>query len=481
MQEGGSSGSSHPGSSGSSGPVAGPEERPIPVEADNEPMEDAEPSNLKAMRAPRDPTQEEIDDHEAAGHTPYRSWRQACVAGAGRRDRHVRQLKDMEKAVPTISVDYAFLGEPGAHGEGRATDMPILVTKCDADRWVTSDPVPCKGTSASSYGAKCLAEVLVQSGYPKVILKTDNEPAILELKREAVKIAREEVNMDIIPEESMDYVSQTNGPVEATVKQVEDKARTLKFSVEQMHGVKFEDNHAVLKWAVRYAGQILSRAHRFEADGRTAYELRKGKPYRRKLPIFGEKVSAFTLGKKRMKSEYRCFEAIFLGLVARSDMLIVGNKDGIFKVACVKRLAPGQRQDADMLLGIVGVPWRPNPHGAPGGEGEVHLRISLPPEVEEEELPKVVKPIVPDVTARQVYIRRDKELAKYGYTENCPGCTAARTGAKAVTHSPECTLRIMEEMERDDEGRQRLAEAFVRTSKDDQEKNPKKQIGRAHV
>ena len=190
VQEGGSSGSSNPGSSGSSGPVAGPEERPIPVEADNEPMEDAEPSNLKAMRAPRDPTQEEIDDHEAAGHTPYRSWRRACVAGAGRRDRHVRQLKDMEKAVPTISVDYAFLGEPGAHGEGRATDMPILVTKCDADRWVTSDPVPCKGTSSSSYGAKCLAEVLVQSGYPKVILKTDNESAILELKREAVKKPR---------------------------------------------------------------------------------------------------------------------------------------------------------------------------------------------------------------------------------------------------------------------------------------------------
>ena len=44
-----------------------------------------------------------------------------------------------------------------------------------------------------------------------------------------------------------------------------------------------------------------------------------------------------------------------------------------------------------------------------------------------------------------------------------------------MTHSPECRLRIMEEMERDDEGRQRLAEAFVRASKGDQEKNPKKQ------
>ena len=37
-----------------------------------------------------------------------------------------------------------------------------------------------------------LADATVQSGYPKIILKTDNEPAMLELKRAAIRLAREE-------------------------------------------------------------------------------------------------------------------------------------------------------------------------------------------------------------------------------------------------------------------------------------------------
>ena len=47
----------------------------------------------------------------------------------------------------------------------------------------------------------------------------------------------------------------------------------------------------MLVWAVRYAGQMLARSQRSTLDGKTAYELRKGKPYRRQLPPFGEAVA----------------------------------------------------------------------------------------------------------------------------------------------------------------------------------------------
>ena len=113
-----------------------------PGEGDCEPAENAEPANLRAMRAPRSPTQQEVDDHQAAGHTPYRNWCRACVAGAGRRDRHEKQRRAEERAVPTISVDFAFLGGKGPDGTGHANDLPILVTRCDADRWISVDPIP---------------------------------------------------------------------------------------------------------------------------------------------------------------------------------------------------------------------------------------------------------------------------------------------------------------------------------------------------
>ena len=59
---------------------------------------------------------------------------------------------------------------------------------------------------------------------------------------------------------------------------------------EELHDINIEPADAVLVWAVEYSAQLLSRSQRSAADGRTAYERRKGKPYRRKLPVFSEKI-----------------------------------------------------------------------------------------------------------------------------------------------------------------------------------------------
>ena len=103
--------------------------------------------------------------------------------------------------------------------------------------------------------------------------------------------------------------------------------------------------------------------HRYVSrDGRTAFGLRRGQPYRRQLPIFGEKVAAMVLGKKKMKSEYRTFPAIFACLVERSDMLIVIDpENGAQRVSSVKRLSETDRRDGEMVLALKGLPWRPRP------------------------------------------------------------------------------------------------------------------------
>ena len=56
------------------------------------------------------------------------------------------------------------------------------------------------------------------SGYPRIILKSDNEPAIIELKREAIKTVREELGVEVVPEESMAYQSETAGVIEQAVQ-----------------------------------------------------------------------------------------------------------------------------------------------------------------------------------------------------------------------------------------------------------------------
>ena len=47
-----------------------------------------------------------------------------------------------------------------------------------------------------------MANAMVQSGFPKTLVKTDNEPAVSELKRAATCLARKEAAIEVVLEES---------------------------------------------------------------------------------------------------------------------------------------------------------------------------------------------------------------------------------------------------------------------------------------
>ena len=117
-----------------------------------------------------------------------------------------------------------------------------------------------------------------------MILKSDGEPASIALKRLAARMVREEYRIEIVPEESEAYISQTSGTAEQAVYMVQGNIRTLRFAAEKLHGVELEDSHVLLTWAAEFAGQIMSRAHRYTSDGRTAFERIKGRRCRSPMP-----------------------------------------------------------------------------------------------------------------------------------------------------------------------------------------------------
>ena len=80
--------------------------------------------------------------------------------------------------------------------------------------------------------------------------------------------------------------------------------------------------------------------------------------------------------------------------------------------------------------------------------------------VKEYSLPPQVHPVASQ--PRRVYIRTEVELARYGYTDDCPGCMAAALGTKAVGHSAECRARIEREMSAHPEGSIRIGGADIR-------------------
>ena len=76
---------------------------------------------------------------------------------------------------------------------------------------------------------------------------------------------------------------------------------------------------------------------------------------------------------------------------------------------------------------------------------EVPVIVDAAPVVAEGDLPAGPGVHVPE--ERQLYIRKNVELVRHGYTEGCQGCNAARAGSAARAHSAECRVRITSAME----------------------------------
>ena len=112
-----------------------------------------------------------------------------------------------------MGADYGFMGDD------EEKSSPILVTKVNKDRWISSDVLPSKGAQ-HPWNAQVLAREMVNSGFGKLILKSDQEKPIRRLCDVATELATRETGKEILPENSPVGESQSNGLVENAVKEV---------------------------------------------------------------------------------------------------------------------------------------------------------------------------------------------------------------------------------------------------------------------
>ena len=171
--------------------------------------------------------------------------------------------------------------------------------------------------------------------------------------------------------------------------EMQSTTRALVAFAEWVHGTVFEPGSAILTWPVEFSGQVVSK--RSVSDGKTAYERRKLKSFR-KVPVpFGELVMFMPMEKTKDKGEVRNCVGIMLGLVDRSDEVVIGTAERVVKARTVHRMPAGQRGDAAYAKCIRGVPWQPNPAEAAEGEplGMIQARIVSVPMVAVENRPAV--------------------------------------------------------------------------------------------
>ena len=151
-----------------------------------------------------------------------------------------------------------------------------------------------------TYAVKISGGIVDSLGYKRVILKSDQEPAILSLK-ERVKM---ESGVEIIMEESPGYDSKGNGEVERAIQMVQGQFRTMKDGLESRYGVRFDGDHQCVPWLMAHTSDTLTRFHVYE-DGRTGYHNWRGRPFSKDSAEFGECVWYLRPGSKGQENMCR--------------------------------------------------------------------------------------------------------------------------------------------------------------------------------
>ena len=150
---------------------------------------------------------------------------------------------------------------------------PVLVGKDRLTGAMVAHKVDAKG-KGNGYVVRKIIQDLEDLGYggSKIILKCDQENAIVEVQREVIR-RRPAIT---VPAHSAVGDSKGNGDAESAVKRIRSQMRTMKDALEAKLKHKFSYNHIIIEWMLEWAAGLVSR-YRKRASGRTAHEEIRGK------------------------------------------------------------------------------------------------------------------------------------------------------------------------------------------------------------
>ena len=410
---------------------------------------------------PGQPTQKEIEEHRI-DHMPFRSWCEHCVAGRATGEQH--RTADDKRLVPVISFDYLFVLKSGKLVERsevheQEVQVKILVVKDKKSRAVFAHLVQQKGADADGYAVECLRRDIQWLGYARLVLRSDNEPAIVNLLKESLKELRVSNIEQCQEEHSVAYDSKDNGAVENACKQVQGHLRTHRSCLESRLGVRIPVQHPAFAWLVEHVAWLITVRLR-GADGRTSHQLAKGHEFGKRLVGFAEwclyKKPLKKIQKQEEKLERRWEHAVCLGYSRTSNEYIFYRTGEVFKAREIQRVPLEQRWSADAVQAIDREPIND------------HVRRQDVLFRREEGLG--ADPLEGRKPQPRSFWITTKDLVQFGYTAGCRACDhmvrhSTRKGPPGVPHSQACRARIRAGLEGTEEGRRRVQRSDERADR----------------
>ena len=439
-----------------------------------------EAAPIRVTRNPADPTPEERAKHDLT-HLPARPWCPVCVEARATEDPHYKQTSEEKKAgLAQICSDYCEIGE----NEADKTDKQCCIVA--RDRWTQAMHaalLSCKGTGDET-AAIGLRDFIYSTGYTRLELKTDGEPALVEVANTVKEICKAQ---EIVVKNPPAHDPKANGVAERAVREFKEQLRATKIALERRVKAKLDPKLPLLHWMVVHSVETINR-FLVGADGRTPYYRLYNKHFTGKLLEFGEMVWAKPMRKSPRKRSLkpRVVPGIWLGIHPKTGEHRVALLEGgpVIRVRTVLRRPDSEKWNLKELHGIIATPRRPNPKNEHQKEPN-SIRETKGLNIGGDGSKLAETPVQePKSQGRRDFRITKTILEKFGHTTGCVGCEVQLQGGKNAdhrNHTALCRMRLEAAMQKDDELKERIQrrneriglkkssvpEANVEPSKDD--------------
>ncbi len=430
----------------------------------------------RALPDPGQPTRAQLEDHRR-DHLPYRSWCPWCVMARATGEQHRANKKVRE--VPVFSFDYMFITKSRRvltkaellASIGEEVVVKILAAYDTHSQTVFGHAVQVKGVGEDGYAVDRLIEDIRWLGYSRISLRSDNEPAIVDLLSKTlsdlrIKVAAEGEAKDPVPdqvieEHSSRYDSSSNGAIENAIRRLAGLLRTHKLCLEDRIGRSIPAHHPLISWMVEFSAWMMNVRVKGE-DGITAHHRVRGREYGKRQGSFGEYLMYKVPDQAELKNKEgtlarRWQYALLLGYSTTSPEYWVFDGSRAFLVRSVQQIPLSDRWRVDKL-----------------NEMQLHRHAchqARPREVRFQEAAEGrPRPATKTRAFSAMHLRRgdfDPGAGGFGYTEGCPKCNHAmrygwHAGNVNYNHDATCRARIKEALSRTEKGKARIAEWELR-------------------
>ena len=329
--------------------------------------EEVEPQRV--VKTPYTPSVSEVAEHRVT-HSPY--WCDECREAFGREAAHAH-VEHRAAWVPVVSTDYLFLSARGVFTKKEWKPEPgdsflkILVIVDSGGKCMFAHAVPQKGIDESGYAVDCFASDVAWLGWARLIVRSDNEPALAKLVVQAIKAMKVNGIEQASAEDSVPYDPQSNGAAEAAVKLLKGTLRALQLGLEKQIGAKIPPTHPVMTWMVRHAAYVRNVCIR-GSDRLRPYQRTKGRTTSGpRLIGFGE-MCAF---KKRSHepladaNDRRWNKSAWIGVDTKTGQYMVWDGQRVAFCRTISRLMDSQKWSSDELAKLRVTPWQMHTPTAP--------------------------------------------------------------------------------------------------------------------